>query len=284
MQAVKMPTVDPAVRIEPMKAADAARPLHRGRSADAAVHRADQSPRSPEKAHTALHNGRGRASADTSTRLHRCRPALALHLCHSVTGCASTGAVPGLFHVPRTISSEHPQPFQQCRVPPNASALVGTAMSLRGAPYRDGGTSLRASTAAASSPTCSRSRVSSVPRTVSEQYQVGAGVGRSGVEPGDLVFFSTDVSGAVPRRYSGLGVRVRPRPKLHGGCARRVTDGALLGFTVPWGAAPALTTFRSSQGTKRGQIGPSWTKRPHRICLQTGPHPIRLMPVSPCKH
>lgn len=79
---------------------------------------------------------------------------------------------------------------------PIAYSVTSTALSLRGAPYRNGG----------SDPTgfdCSgfvryvfSQHGVTVPRTVTDQYRAGTQVDTRQLEPGDLVFFSTVAPGA----------------------------------------------------------------------------------------
>jgi len=76
-------------------------------------------------------------------------------------------------------------------------ALSGTALSLRGAPYRNGGID------PASGFDCSgfvkyvyEQHGVKMPREVREQFRVGKNVDRDQLEPGDLVFFSTVAPGA----------------------------------------------------------------------------------------
>ena len=76
-------------------------------------------------------------------------------------------------------------------------ALSGTALSLRGAPYRNGGID------PATGFDCSgfvryvyEQHGVRMPREVREQFRVGKTVDRDRLEPGDLVFFSTVAPGA----------------------------------------------------------------------------------------
>jgi cell wall-associated NlpC family hydrolase len=76
-------------------------------------------------------------------------------------------------------------------------ALSGTALSLRGAPYKDGGID------PSSGFDCSgfvryvyEQHGVAMPRQVRDQFRVGKTVDRGRLEPGDLVFFSTVAPGA----------------------------------------------------------------------------------------
>jgi cell wall-associated NlpC family hydrolase len=113
------------------------------------------------------------------------------------TGCASTGAVPRPFPSPAGTPAAPPAII----VPPedrpaDGYAIAGTALSLRGSPYRNGG----------SDPTgfdCSGfvwyvfgMHGIKVPRTVSEQFREGVEIAPDALQAGDLVFFSTEAPGA----------------------------------------------------------------------------------------
>jgi peptidoglycan endopeptidase LytE len=70
-------------------------------------------------------------------------------------------------------------------------AIAGTALSLRGSPYRDGG-------ADPSGFDCSgliwyvfAQHGITVPRTVEELFRLGTAVSSDALQPGDLVFFNT---------------------------------------------------------------------------------------------
>jgi cell wall-associated NlpC family hydrolase len=76
-------------------------------------------------------------------------------------------------------------------------ALSGTAMSLRGAPYRNGGID------PVNGFDCSgfvkyvyEQHGVNMPREVREQFRIGKNVDKDQLEPGDLVFFSTVAPGA----------------------------------------------------------------------------------------
>jgi len=76
-------------------------------------------------------------------------------------------------------------------------ALSGTALSLRGAPYKNGGVD------PATGFDCSgfvkyvyEQHGLNLPREVREQFRVGKNVDKDQLEPGDLVFFSTIAPGA----------------------------------------------------------------------------------------
>ena len=122
--------------------------------------------------------------------------------------CATTGATPAPFprpHAPATPATHDPHSVANTKPaahgPTGASSpigysIAGTALSLRGAPYRNGG----------SDPTgfdCSgfvryvfSQHGVPMPRTVPELFRAGRSVAGNQVEAGDLVFFTTVAPGA----------------------------------------------------------------------------------------
>jgi cell wall-associated NlpC family hydrolase len=135
--------------------------------------------------------------------------------CVAVTGCASSGNAP------------RPQPFPGARPPdtkpaaeavPAPSALIATALALRGTPYLNGG----------SEPSrgfdCSGfvqwvffQNGAALPREVREQYDEGRHIDRDDVQPGDLVFFET-----VSRGASHVGIALGGGEFVHAPSSRGV--------------------------------------------------------------
>jgi cell wall-associated NlpC family hydrolase len=74
--------------------------------------------------------------------------------------------------------------------------VAGTALSLRGAPYRNGGNDPAGFDCSGFVKYVFGQNGILVPRTVSEQFQAGRQVGGPQLEAGDLVFFSTVSPGA----------------------------------------------------------------------------------------
>jgi murein DD-endopeptidase / murein LD-carboxypeptidase len=113
--------------------------------------------------------------------------------------CASTGAVPRPFPSP---GGSPVTPADAASVSPGTTpaadgySIAGTALALRGTPYRNGG----------SDPTgfdCSGfiwyvfgQHGVRVARTVGEQFREGTEVTADAVQPGDLIFFGTQGAGA----------------------------------------------------------------------------------------
>jgi cell wall-associated NlpC family hydrolase len=75
-------------------------------------------------------------------------------------------------------------------------ALSGTALSLRGAPYRDGGIDPSGFDCSGFVRYVYEQHGVAVPRQVRDQFRIGKNVDRDDLEPGDLVFFSTVAPGA----------------------------------------------------------------------------------------
>jgi cell wall-associated NlpC family hydrolase len=75
-------------------------------------------------------------------------------------------------------------------------ALSGTALSLRGAPYRDGGKDPSGFDCSGFVQYVYEQHGVSMPRQVRDQFRHGKNVDRDQLEPGDLVFFSTVAPGA----------------------------------------------------------------------------------------
>ncbi len=75
-------------------------------------------------------------------------------------------------------------------------SLSSTALSLRGAPYRNGGTDPNGFDCSGLVRYVFGQHGVPVPREVREQFRVGKNVPRDRLEPGDLVFFSTVAPGA----------------------------------------------------------------------------------------
>ena len=116
-------------------------------------------------------------------------------------GCASSGAVPAPFptpapsapaHVPEPVPAPDESPRDVARPP-----VVGTALSLQGAPYRNGGTDLSGFDCSGFVAYVFAQQGLAVPRTVSELYVAGREISADALEPGDLVFFSTVAPGAT---------------------------------------------------------------------------------------
>ena len=127
------------------------------------------------------------------------------------TACASTGAVPKPFPVPDSQRPRGPQGSPGSPVAPGSPAastrpasrsrfdgyaLVGTALSLRGAPYRDGGTDPAGFDCSGFTQYVFAQYGVSLPRGVRDQYGWGKSVKPEELAAGDLIFFMTTEPGA----------------------------------------------------------------------------------------
>ena len=70
-------------------------------------------------------------------------------------------------------------------------ALAGTALSLRGAPYRNGGTDPNGFDCSGFTQYVFSQYGLSLPREVREQYRVGRSIKSEELAPGDMLFFTT---------------------------------------------------------------------------------------------
>jgi cell wall-associated NlpC family hydrolase len=127
-----------------------------------------------------------------------------------VAGCASTGAVPRPFPIPGGVppiasggtdpkTPSAPSPPAPSVSPPGTAdgySISSTALSLRGAPYRDGGETPKGFDCSGFVQYVFAQHGVSVPRDVRRQFQVGTRVDPTILEPGDLVFFTTVAPGA----------------------------------------------------------------------------------------
>ncbi len=98
-------------------------------------------------------------------------------------------------------------------VPPIAagpSAIVETAMKLRGVPYRNGGSDPSGFDCSGLVQWVFAKNGVPLPREVREQYGAGQKVGLGEVQPGDLVFFQT-----VSRGASHVGVAIGADQFVH---------------------------------------------------------------------
>jgi cell wall-associated NlpC family hydrolase len=105
------------------------------------------------------------------------------------------GAVPPAV-APGRPPSSGANPIVPGRGSADGYALSGTAMSLRGAPYRNGGIDPSGFDCSGFVRYVYGQHGVAMPREVREQYRVGKTVDRGRLEPGDLVFFSTVAPGA----------------------------------------------------------------------------------------
>jgi len=129
------------------------------------------------------------------------------------SACASTGAIPKPFPMPGVAAAPSPAPGAPEAVPkivpvaPGASrparsgfdgyAVTGTALALRGTPYRDGGTDPGGFDCSGFTQYVFGRHGVGLPREVRDQYRVGKPVEPQDLAPGDIIFFTTTAPGAT---------------------------------------------------------------------------------------
>jgi cell wall-associated NlpC family hydrolase len=123
----------------------------------------------------------------------------------SLTGaCASTGAVPRPFPqpggTPPEAAAEPVSSPPEAAAPPARSvdgyALTGTALSLRGTPYRNGGADPSGFDCSGFTQYVFGHYGIPLPREVKDQFATGQAVRTNELAPGDLMFFTTVTAGA----------------------------------------------------------------------------------------
>jgi cell wall-associated NlpC family hydrolase len=125
-------------------------------------------------------------------------------------GCATTGAVPQPFPRPggpALPSGSAPRPVPasgHSAGAANGYAIAGTALGLRGSPYRNGGSDPSGFDCSGFVRYVFAQHGIGLGRTVGEQFHEGAEV-KAGVEAGDLIFFATSNSGAVSHVGMAIG-------------------------------------------------------------------------------
>jgi cell wall-associated NlpC family hydrolase len=159
---------------------------------------------------------------------------LALWAVISASACASTGATPQPFPSRRAPSPAAPSASVPSAAAPTAGygyALAGTALSLRGAPYRSGGADPAAGF------DCSgfvryvfEQHGVAVPRNVGDLFRAGRAIEATALQPGDLVFFNTTGAGA-----SHVGILIGGDEFVHAPSTNGVVRVERIGGSY-WGA------------------------------------------------
>jgi hypothetical protein len=126
--------------------------------------------------------------------------ALVMVVAAACCGCASTGATPHPFPIPggrpaETLPASLPNggvaPTGTVSIRTSGYEISGTALSLRGKPYRSGGADPKGFDCSGLVRYVFAQHGVPLPRTVSDQYRIGREVAGTELAPGDLVFFST---------------------------------------------------------------------------------------------
>jgi cell wall-associated NlpC family hydrolase len=158
------------------------------------------------------------------------RASFVLALTSLMAACASSGAVPKPFPLPGSAGAPSPTAPDDPTVPgtirtapsaPAAPALDGysissTALSLRGAPYRDGGSDPQGFDCSGFVQYVYGQHGVIVPRDVRQQFGVGHDVTPQSLAPGDLVFFTTIAPGASHVGIAVGGDQFVHAPSTHG--------------------------------------------------------------------
>jgi cell wall-associated NlpC family hydrolase len=122
---------------------------------------------------------------------------VAVALALVATGCASGGITRGPRPFPAPGGSSKPG-VTDSREPRSslATVIVATALSLRGTPYRAGGSDLRGFDCSGFTRFVFAEHGVRLPRETERQFEFGIEVEPTDVEAGDLIFFSTEKRGA----------------------------------------------------------------------------------------
>jgi cell wall-associated NlpC family hydrolase len=121
--------------------------------------------------------------------------------------CAARGAKPQPFPHPADRGAS-PPPFRTTS--PDYSAIIATAMDLRGVPYKDGGADPAGFDCSGFTRYVFARHGLPLPRSVRDQFAVGRSVPGAQVVPGDLVFFAT-----TARSASHVGIVVADDTFIH---------------------------------------------------------------------
>jgi len=146
----------------------------------------------------------------------RAPSALLVLIVLSTAACATSGnprprPFPGAPPPPESIPSPPAEPSVVVPlVAPAPSAIVETAMKLRGVPYRNGGSDPSGFDCSGFVQWVFAKNGVMLPREVREQYGAGQKIGLRDVQPGDLVFFQT-----VSRGASHVGVAIGADQFVH---------------------------------------------------------------------
>jgi hypothetical protein len=143
------------------------------------------------------------------------RAVLALAVVTFAGACASSGG-PGVA-VPRPFPIPGDQP-RQARIPPPAPpqptpeggvdgyALVGTALSLRGVPYLNGGGDPQGFDCSGFTQYVFAQHGVSLPREVRDQFGLGSSVTPGELAAGDLLFFTTVAASTPGPTHVGIAI------------------------------------------------------------------------------
>jgi len=157
------------------------------------------------------------------------------------SACASSGANrPRPFPTPAGASTPAPAPLPSTpeatpaapgvpRAALLSDALIATALSFRGTPYRNGGSDPTGFDCSGFTQWVFAQYGIGLPRQVEEQFRVGEKIKQDELKPGDLVFFHTESRGA-----SHVGIFVADDQFVHAPSSRGVVRVEYINSTY-WG-------------------------------------------------
>ena len=126
-----------------------------------------------------------------------------------------------------------------------SDALIATALSFRGTPYRNGGSDPTGFDCSGFTQWVFAQYGIGLPRQVEEQFKVGEKIKQDDLKPGDLVFFHTESRGA-----SHVGIFVADDQFVHAPSSRGVVRVEYINSTY-WGHR-FMGARRVSQGHEQG--------------------------------
>ena len=151
------------------------------------------------------------------------RRLLLVLLASAATACATTGAVPQPFPLPGNSPVPSPSsPPESVSSPPtvpasaasNGYAISGSALQLRGTPYRNGGHDPSGFDCSGFVWYVFDQNGVHVPRTVADQFRTGTDIDPADLRAGDLVFFDT-VNGPVRQAATHVGISIGGDEFIH---------------------------------------------------------------------
>src|SRR5215831_9599054 len=168
------------------------------------------------------------------------------------SACASSGANrPRPFPTP---SAPEPAPVTPVAPPraalPQDQALVATALSFRGTPYRIGGSDPTGFDCSGFTQWVFAQYGIALPREVEQQFKIGEKIKQDDLRPGDLVFFQTESRGA-----SHVGIFVADDQFVHAPSSRGVVRVEYVNSTY-WGRRFVGARRVSQDHEQRADIDP----------------------------
>jgi cell wall-associated NlpC family hydrolase len=124
------------------------------------------------------------------------RGAVAAALALASGACASTGAVPRPFPIPGGAPTASTAAVARIEGASDMYAVTGTALALRGSPYRNGGADPTGFDCSGFTQYVFAQHGLALPREVREQFRLGSAVKPENMAVGDLIFFTTVGAGA----------------------------------------------------------------------------------------